>query len=530
MNPDFAQVEQDPAVLNLTVFETFFPEKRPFFLEDSKTFVLPYNQFPLFNSRRIGQSPGRLSLPAGDTLVRKPDQTTILGAAKLTGKTSGWTYGALTALTSREYAVVDATTVDADGHAVTTRTERLIEPRASYNVARLQRDIGASNVGVIGTAVLREQYADAFTGGVDYNLRWSRNRYTLGGHWVGTRAPFSAADVRDGYGGASNFSYNGKHLGVYQHFDHFSPNFRNADVGFLSSRVNKTDIDGEVDLFQRDPWKKLRSSSLFLFSGQQWNGDGLVFGRSVGAGAGVQFLNFWRVNWNIGRDFGRMDDLDTRGGPPIVKPPDMFWNLNVSTDSRKRWGLGLNFYGSKDAEGGWSFNTGPNLRLQPSARLQTTVNASYQTGYDVAQWITNTDVDGDGITDNVYGRLRRNVLSLTGRTTYAFTRDLTLDVYLQPFVAVGAYSDIRTLAHPSSFDFTPATLTYNPDFSRKSVRANVVLRWEYIRGSTIFFVWQKSTSDTTRPGVFSPLTDLGSAFSADGTNAFMVKMNYWLGL
>ena len=221
-------------------------------------------------------------------------------------------------------------------------------------------------------------------------------------------------------------------------------------------------------------------------------------------------------DWNVGHDFARLDDLDTRGGPPIVKPGGNI-NFGVTTDSRKRWGLGMNVNGGTDAEGGWSVNAGPSLRLQPSARLQATVNASYQTGHDVAQWITNTDVDGDGVTDNVYGRLRRNVVNITGRATYAFSRDMTLEAYLQPFVAVGAYSDIRKLARPSSFDFTPATLTYNPDFNRKSVRANVVLRWEYIRGSTIFFVWQKSTSDTARPGVFSPLTDLGTAFGAPGT-------------
>ena len=530
LNPDFAQVEQDPAVLNLTVFETFFPEKRPFFLEDSKTFVLPYGQFPLFNSRRIGQSPGRIPLASGDRLISKPEQTTILGAAKLTGKSSGWTYGALTTLTSREHAVVDATTVDAAGNSVTSRTERLIEPRTSYNVARLQRDVGASNVGVIGTAVLREKYADAFTGGVDYNLRWKRNLYTLGGHWVGTHAPFSATDVREGFGGASNFNYSGKYLAVYQHFDHFSRNFRNSDIGFLSTRVNKTDVDGEIDFMQPDPWKKLRNSVLFVFSGQQWNEDRLVFNRFLGVGTGIQFMNFWRINWNVGRDFVRLDDLDTRGGPPIVRPAGNFWNVNVNSDSRKRWGVGANVNGSKDTEGGWSVNIGPNLRLQPSPRLQTNVSASYQPGRDVAQWITNTDVDGDGAVDYVYGRLRRNVLSLTGRTTYAFSRDMTLEVYLQPFVAVGDYEDIRKLARPSSFEFTPAALTDNPDFNRKSVRGNVVLRWEYIRGSTMYLVWQSSRSDSSRPGVFSPLRDLGTAFTAGGTNAFMVKMNYWLGL
>jgi hypothetical protein len=530
LNPDFAQVEQDPAVLNLTVFETFFPEKRPFFLEDSKTFVLPYGQFPLFNSRRIGQSPGRIPLPSGDRLISKPEQTTILGAAKLTGKSSGWTYGALTTLTSREHAVVDATIVDASDNSVTSRTERLIEPRTSYNVARLQRDIGASNLGVIGTAVVREEYADAFTGGIDYNLRWKRNLYTLGGHWVGTHAPFSATDVRTGFGGASNFNYNGKHIAVYQHFDHFTPNFRNSDIGFLSTRVNKTDVDGEVDFMQPDPWKKLRNSVVWVFSGQQWNDDRLVFNRSLGVGTGIVFMNFWRINANLGRDFRRLDDLDTRGGPPIVKPPGNFWNFNVNSDSRKRWGVGANVNGARDTAGGWSASIGPSLRLQPSARLQTTVSASYQPGHDAAQWITNTDTDGDSVVDYVYGRLRRNVLSLTGRTTYAFSRDMTLEVYLQPFVAVGDYDDIRKLARPSSFEFTPATLTDSPDFNRKSVRGNIVLRWEYMRGSTMYLVWQSSSSDTTRPGVFSPLRDLGTAFTAAGTNVFMVKMNYWLGL
>jgi hypothetical protein len=530
VNPDFGQVEQDPAVLNLTIFETFFPEKRPFFLEDSKTFVLPYGQFPLFNSRRIGQKPGRIPLQPGDVLVSKGDSTTIVGAGKFTGKKAGWTYGALTAYTHREYAVVDAQRVGADGEITTVRTSRLIEPRTSYNVVRLQKDIGASNVGVIGTGVVREQYGDAFTGGGDYNVRWSSNRYTMNGHWVGTRAPFSATDIRTGWGGTSNFTYNGKHLFVNQHVDHFSPNFRNSDLGFLGSRVNKSEYGGEVDLLQPDPWKKLRTAAVFTFWGVQWNDDRLAFGRWVGVGGNVQFLNFWRINGNVGHDFTRTDDLDTRGGPPIVKPADTFWNLFLSSDSRKTWNINLSLNGSRDVNGGWSVNMGPSASVQPLPQLRASLSASYQTARDVAQWITNTDADQDGTTDNVYGRLHRNVLSLTARSTYAFTRDMTLEVYLQPFVAVGDYSDTRKLAAPSSFTFTPVALATNPDFNTKSVRGNVVLRWEYVRGSTLFLVWQNSTSDTSRPGVFSPLRDLGTAFGAPGTNALMVKLNYWLGL
>ena len=184
----------------------------------------------------------------------------------------------------------------------------------------------------------------------------------------------------------------------------------------------------------------------------------------------------------------------------------------------------------RDEEGGWEASISPELRLQPSGRLQASASVNYQFGQDIAQWITNQDVDGDGETDHVYGRLRRDVIDITGRATYAFHRDMTLEVFLQPFVAVGDYADIRRLARPSSFEFEPATLPFDPDFNRKSLRGNIVLRWEYERGSTLFFVWNMSTLDEARPGVFTPLRDLGSVFGADGTNVFMLKMTYWLGL
>ena len=137
----------------------------------------------------------------------------------------------------------------------------------------------------------------------------------------------------------------------------------------------------------------------------------------------------------------------------------------------------------------------------------------------------------DGVDDHIYGTLKRNVVSITGRATYAFTRDMTLEVYLQPFVAAGDYTDIRRFVQPKTFTFEPAPgYTDNPDFNNKSLRSNTVLRWEYKPGSTIFAVWNVATSDAARPGLFSPLQDLGRAFAADGTHVFMIKMNYWLGL
>src|SRR5262249_35152201 len=163
-----------------------------------------------------------------------------------------------------------------------------------------------------------------------------------------------------------------------------------------------------------------------------------------------------------------------RGGPPIVKPPADWFNVSASTDSRKRWGISFFGQGNRGAAGSWSRNATVNLRLQPSGRLQTTISVSTTNGLDIAQWIKNVDADGDGVEDNVYGTLRRHVVNLTARGTYAFSRDLTLDLFLQPFVAVGTYRDIRKLARAKSFDFTPVTIEDDPNFNRKSLRGNLV--------------------------------------------------------
>lgn len=527
VNPDFGQVEADPSVLNLSVFETFLPEKRPFFLEDSRVFVLPYGQFPDFYSRRIGQTPGRFELASSETLVSKPDQTTILGAAKITGKASKWTYGGLGALTAREYATVDDATTDSAGLEIVNRRTRLIEPLTMYSIGRLQRDtFAASNVGLIGTAVIRDEDLDAFTGGIDHNFRWAQNRLTLNGHWLATHAPIEDV-LRTDYGGANNVTYAGKHVSLSGHVDHFGRDFRNNDLGFLTSRTNKNEANGGFTIIQPDPWKTFRHIEFDAGTGRQWNGDGDVFGRWVTTNAFVRTQHFWTVNGGYTHTFRRVDDLDTRGGPPIQRAAGDSYSASISTDTRKNWGLNLNFFRSRDRVGAWDQTIASGLRLQPVNRLQASVDANYQRGMDVAQWIRNEDADGDGVTDHVYGQLRRDVLSVTTRATYAFTRDMTVEAYLQPFVAVGDYTNIRKLARPRSFDFTPVTTADDVDFNRKSVRGTVVLRWEYLRGSTLFVVWNLTTSDPSRPGVFSAWQDLGTAFRGAGTNVFVVKLNYW---
>jgi len=521
VNPDFAQVEQDPAVLNLTVFETFFPEKRTFFLEDSRTFVPPYGLFQLFHSRRIGDAPDRVPIDADDTLIDRPDQTTIIGAAKVTGKGSGWTYGALTALTDRAHAKV----LSSDH----VEEERVIEPLTSFNVARIQRDIrqGTSNIGAIGTATVRQGDTNAYTGGVDYNLRWDRNRVNWNGHWVGTHTLVGDA-LRSGGGGVTNFNFSRKHGGFFTHFDHFSRSFRVDDLGFFRSRPDRSELDGGFRVEQPDPWKMFRSISGFLSAGQAWNGEPMVFSQWVNPDVEMQFLNFSNLEVGFQRNFQVLDDLDTRGGPPIVIPANTQLFAFYNTDTRKPWRFSFSTSSMRDEVGGWMVRVGPGLTLQPSGRLQAAISTNLTAAKDSAQWIRNEDVDGDGITDYIYGTLNRRIIDVTFRSTYAIERDLTLQVYLQPFVAVGDYFDTRKLAKPRSYQFEPVTLADNPDFNSKSLRGNVVLRWEYIRGSTLYVAWNLSTLDQTRAGIFNPLRDLGDTFRGGGTHALLVKVSYWL--
>jgi hypothetical protein len=532
INPDFGQVELDPAVLNLSIFETFFPEKRPFFLEDSRAFQSPFGQFPMFHSRRIGAAPGRL-LADNQEIVRGPDQTTILGATKLSGKANGWTYAGLGAVTAREYGVVDTTTTDANGAEVVTRGTRLIEPATMYGVGRVQRDIlkGTSTVGAMATSVVREKDLDAFTGGGDLNLRWHNNLYVWNNGMYAARAPIDGVEKTD-VAAVSNFSYIGKRLGIDGHYDHIGKNFRNTDLGFLNSRVDKNWAYGGIRLTQADPWKFSRRTDGYFYANKQWNADRLSIFENINWGMSLQFRNYWNLYGGGERNFEFYDDLDARGGPPIIKPANNFYYAGVNSDSRKRWGLDVGTNGQRDAVGGWQRSVNLGIRLQPSGRFQTNVGIRINKAVDSAQWIENTDADGDTIEDNVYGTLKRNVVNITARGTYAFSRDMTLELYMQPFVAVGDYTNIRKLARPMSFDFTPVTLGADddPDFNRKSLRGNVVLRWEYMRGSTLFVVWNMSTSDESRAGVFSPRRDLADAFRAPGSHVFVVKMNYWLSL
>jgi hypothetical protein len=363
VNPDFGQVEQDPAVLNLSVFETFYPEKRPFFLEDSRTFVPPYGLFQLFHSRRIGRAPTFFAVDTGGEVIERPDDTTILGAAKITGKSGAWTYGTLTAATGREHAVAERDSGE--------RYDHVAEPLTSYNVARLQRDVlgGSSNVGVLATGVFRDQADDAFAGGIDYNLRWDQNRVNWNGHWAATRAS-GGEGMRTSAGGVTNFNVSRKNWNMWSHFDHFGRDFRVHDIGFFRARADRTATDGGFNVEQPDPGRWLRRYGANICGGRGWNTDGLVFDKWLCTNANATFLNFWNVNGGLTRRFETFDDLDTRGGPPILNPAAFFYYFNANTDSRKSWRVNVGGQGKRGDAGDYERGFSASVSVQPSGRLQ----------------------------------------------------------------------------------------------------------------------------------------------------------------
>jgi hypothetical protein len=364
---------------------------------------------------------------------------------------------------------------------------------------------------------------------MDYTVRWKQNKYNWNGQWSGTRSAIDGV-MKTGFGGVTNINYSSKYFGGFGHYDYFNSTYKNSDLGFFGSRNNKTQANGGFYVTNPDPWKKLRRVNASTSYFTQYNGDWLPLDKSWFIGGDGQFLNYWNFFVGTGRFWQTYDDLDTRGGPPIVKPGGWFVDSFVGSDSRKRIRFNVDAHLSGNSEGGASRSANVFVNFQPKPQIQASLSTGITRAHDMAQWVRSEDVTGDGVTDYVYGELDRNVINVTARGTYAFTRDMTLEVYLQPFVAVGDYSNIRRLARAKSFEFDPVAIDDDPDFNTKSLRSNIVFRWEYRRGSTLYLVYNVSNSDDSRPGEFSAFRDLRSGFGAAGTQVLMVKFNYWLGL
>jgi hypothetical protein len=594
INPDFGQVEADPAVVNLSAFETFFQEKRPFFTEGLDVFRFNIGlgdgdggQEELFYTRRIGRAPqGEADARGG--YARTVGQTAILGAAKLSGKTaSGWTLGFLGALTAEEQAGA----VDSLG----ARYNDVVEPRTTYLVSRVGRDFrnGQTVLGLFGTGTIRALPASgsldflrssAFALGTNWEHRFRHDTYRLRG-WVAGSDVFGSAAAIDetqrssahyyqrpdndyvtydptrtslqGFAGQVEFGKIGG--GDYRFLvalDTRSPGFEVNDLGFERHADQTVQVLWGQRRWTR-PGKVFREVYVNVnqWSGWTYGWDGTGVGGNVNAH--FTFLNYWSTGFGINRNFQGLATGALRGGPAIIEPGN--WNGwgYFQTDARRKIGLSLNGWGfTQPASGSTEWGGSVDLRWRPLANLDFTASPNLNKRHDNWQYVDTQDALGTF--HYVFADLRQTTVGTQFRGNLTFLPTLSLQLYVEPFIATGAYGGYKEVTRPRAADYADRFSAYagdqlasdadgnvlvdlnrdgttdlvldNPNFRYLSLRGNAVLRWEYRRGSTLFLVWQHGREDVTSRGTFNLREGLDQLFAAPATNTLLVKINYWLSM
>ena len=526
VNPDFGQVEADPAQLNLTAFEDFFEERRPFFVEGASIFRPGNND--LFYSRRIGRQPGHFEIPEGAEELDRPAATTILGALKLTGKTEGKTsFGILEAVTAPEYATIEQ---EVDGKKV--KDDYRIEPLTNYLVGRVKQDIldGTSSAGLFASSVLRRDAESAYVGAANWDLKFNQETRNFSGAVVASRAGEEGAR-KSGYGAQLGFNKRGGQIEAGIAFAALSPDLDFNDMGYLR-RGDLIQVEGDLNFFRYTPLGPFREFDMGIRGSFEWNYDGTRLESSFNTPIWGDLKNYWRVHLHPSRSFEAMDDNDVlREGWIIKRLAETAVHAQVETDERKAVSFSIRpEYRRHD--GGQSHQRGfrIGMQLRPLPSMWFSVEPSYSHRVTDAQWV---EVEGAAI-QNIYGELDSKTLDFTTRTRMSFTPDLSLELFLQPFIAIGDYGNFKQLVTPETYDFIPHTLGEDRDFHERSLRSNLVLRWEFLPGSTLFVVWSQSRSasleDLTSEDLeFRPFNRLKSSFSDEGDNVFLTKISYWFG-
>ena len=520
VNPDFGQVEQDQTVLNLSTFETWYPEKRPFFLEGAQIFQTYYD---LFYSRRIGRSPS-IWPDSVDYYTNRPMATTILGAAKVAGKTAGGTsVGILGAMTQKETADY----VDEGG----AERNAVIEPRASYVVARVKQDVlENSEVGIMGTAVHQNEFDPAYTGGLDWRLRFLKGDYLTDGHIVGSRT----APDESGYGAMVGLEKSGgKHWRGSIRADYRSRELNLNRIGFLG-RSDYQNYWLWVQYQTNEPWWFTRRMWHNLNLGYANNLDGVPLTRGGNYNNYIELKNYWYIGMGTWQDYSKQySDLETRGGPPAPIPIGQNAWITLESDSRKWYMFSLNLSGG-DTWDGQYYSISTYFEFRPRSNIQVSAGPTFRTDWNVSRWLGYTEDEMGERDKEIFGEQASKRLDMTVRGTVNFTRDISLQVYAQPFMAAVDYSDFKALVPPDGYEYVGKDIydeaEEQPDFNWASFNSNMVLRWEYRPGSTLFLVWAHARDATTDFGDFNFNREWDNLFASAATNTFLIKLNYWLTL
>jgi hypothetical protein len=506
VNPDFGQVEVDPAVVNLSVFETTFSEKRPFFISNSQYFSTGgfscyfcnnVSSMNLIYTRRIGRSPQLGGLVGSRAMfMDATDATTILGAAKITGRTKGGlTVGLMNAVTNRETAKFRLTE---DGEDQTQE----IEPLSNYFIGRLRKDLrgGATRIGTIATMVNRSLDNEdevqrlrrrANVIGFDIDHRWKNRTYSfnlqtaltsIGGDTAAIRrAQQSSARYYQRTGrdessdGLFNLEYdptrtNLNGYGFYARFaketgnwlwettqNWRSPGFEANDMGVL----NRADYKWMLANVARQwtvPGKYYRYLWMMGGAQQQFNYEGDRTDIDFHTNISATLKNFWNVGFFNIYHPSNFDERLTRGGPTVTKYGYNMFSANVGGDNRKRvvWGINGNYIKPVDNDEGGRRTISPSITIKPTASTTVSFAPTYDHDWTAQQFVTSfSDANapaGFAGTRYVFGRLEQKTFSMDTRVSATFTPTLTLQLFAQPFLASGHYTSFKEFAKPRSGD------------------------------------------------------------------------------
>ena len=573
VNPDFGQVEADPAEVNLSAFETFFDERRPFFVEGAN--LLTGNVDEYFYSRRIGAQ------PAGDAdgeFVDYPPTTTILGAAKLTGRLeSGMSVGMLAAVTDEE----SARTFSAF-HVGRVR----VAPRTAYGVARVEQEFGpsGSSFGVMATTVNRQLRPDdplagvlarnAFTvsgdslirfgdyemegflgathvdGEPDAILRLQRSsaRYFQRPDVSYVRLDPNRTSLRGAKGGLSFERQNARHW-LWQAATSFAtPGFETNDIGRLATS-DGVRVDAQLEYRETVPGRWYREYSFVVGHGQEWNHGGerqTLAGRGGGGddGGGQQdatlatdvsftWPNFWQTEWSYEFQQRGQDMRLTRGGPSMQRPQSWFSGLDVESSDASATQAGFEVRYGRSEDGGLLFEGEVGVTLRPGPQWELSISPSYEREIDTQQYVTALRGGGPATFGGryIFADIDRSTYSAEVRLNYTFKPDLTLDFYAEPFAASGHFNRFGELAAARDRLLLPVDAETigleERDFNVQSFRSNLVLRWEWRPGSTLYFVWQQDRETEETLSRRASLRDMFGSIATRGDNFFAIKASWW---
>jgi len=580
VNPDFGQVEADPAEVNLSAFETFFNERRAFFLEGSELLRGSVNNY--FYSRRIGAAP--IVRASGD-FVDQPLTTTILGAAKLTGRlASGTNIGALAAVTGEEHAGT---------FSVTQGSGRLrVAPQTIFSVARAQQDVGSagSTVGLMATAMHRDLAADdpladvltrnAFSVSGDSILRLNGGEYDLrtflgASHVEGEAtaidrvqrssahffqrpdAPYlhydptrtSLTGIKTG---AEIERRTGRHWLWAANAEYESPAFETNDMGRLTT-ADGPYYGGEIEYRETVPGSWYRDYSVQVRHERRYNYDGDRREGLVFASAFLRFPNFWEIDGEAAYSMRALDEGLTRGGPLMQRPSGWTAGFEVENSDAAQTSLEFGASYGRNEDGGLEFGSRFSLGIQPGTRWQLSAEPSYERSVETQQFVAARS-DGAPATYGgryIFGRVDRSTYATEFRMNYTFRPDLTLDVYAEPFAASGRYSGLGELLaarsralrlygtdgtdavtlDDGSLQVTDGAASFvlrNRDFNAVSFRSNVVLRWEWRPGSLLYVVWQQDRSEEDSTRMRASVADMFGSLNARGDSVVAVKASFWI--